>query len=514
MAIQKRMKALPVGASLREGDHLLGEQNDVRKLFPYSLVAQTVGVYDVTSYGAQGDGVTDDTTAIQDAIDAAAVTGGVVSVPAGVYIISTTLIIKEFVGLELSPNAQLRTNIDISVVRLAYSHSYLEGGWIFAAAPEGSYTSGAVLVNVASDEGEIFNRYCQKQGVYHTRISRATHKYGGVGLHLLTTPETAEDNATVQWLTFVGLSIQSFDEGIRLDADVNGTETSYINGNNFSDILMEDVKINLRLKRSGDATPVIAGNNFLNFQIQTDANEVDHVVLIDDHTSGRVRRNNFVNFSVYDFAGNGGTVAIEIPDDAEVKQNFFVGLQGVTEDEIDVNREHERTLVVSPGFLQPVVISGQYTALETASDYPGVLKGIVGASSDGFAYSNGTEWALFGQGKLAKYYDEDKVFAIEELVRGILYRTTTSNPGVDRTWDISAAEWGCELWMLNTMTGGDLVKIDPGTGNRFYDPFNASQSSAGYTLNLDLQAQVIIRAVDAGNWAILFQKGTITYTAP
>lgn len=45
-------------------------------------------LFNVRSYGATGNGVTDDTTAIQAAIDAAAANGGTVYVPGGIYIIS------------------------------------------------------------------------------------------------------------------------------------------------------------------------------------------------------------------------------------------------------------------------------------------------------------------------------------------------------------------------------------------------------------------------------------------
>jgi len=51
-------------------------------------------VYDVTSYGAKGDGNTDDTVAIQSTIDAAlANNGGTIYLPRGTYIISDELIL-------------------------------------------------------------------------------------------------------------------------------------------------------------------------------------------------------------------------------------------------------------------------------------------------------------------------------------------------------------------------------------------------------------------------------------
>jgi hypothetical protein len=51
-------------------------------------LAETISVKD---FGAVGDGTTDDTTAIQNTINAVALTGGTVYFPAGTYLISTTL---------------------------------------------------------------------------------------------------------------------------------------------------------------------------------------------------------------------------------------------------------------------------------------------------------------------------------------------------------------------------------------------------------------------------------------
>jgi hypothetical protein len=54
--------------------------------------------YDVNDYGATGDGTTDDSTAFQNAINAANTAGGgLVTVPPGTYIITTALIPKSYV---------------------------------------------------------------------------------------------------------------------------------------------------------------------------------------------------------------------------------------------------------------------------------------------------------------------------------------------------------------------------------------------------------------------------------
>ena len=55
---------------------------------------QELGYYNVKAYGAIGNGTTDDTNAIQAAIDAVPSTGGVVFLPVGVYKLTDTIDLK------------------------------------------------------------------------------------------------------------------------------------------------------------------------------------------------------------------------------------------------------------------------------------------------------------------------------------------------------------------------------------------------------------------------------------
>ena len=58
------------------------------------------GVFDVLDYGAVGDGVTDDTAAIQAALDAALAAGGTMFLPAGIYRCNSALIFGNTAGYQ------------------------------------------------------------------------------------------------------------------------------------------------------------------------------------------------------------------------------------------------------------------------------------------------------------------------------------------------------------------------------------------------------------------------------
>ncbi|MCC8119579.1 MAG: glycoside hydrolase family 28 protein [Bacteroidales bacterium] len=75
-------------------------------------------IYNITKYGAVGDGSTDDATAIQRAIDAASdAGGGTVVVPAGKTFLTGPLHLRSNIDLRLEPNSVLLANPDESIYK-------------------------------------------------------------------------------------------------------------------------------------------------------------------------------------------------------------------------------------------------------------------------------------------------------------------------------------------------------------------------------------------------------------
>lgn len=81
-----------------------------------SCANKSGNVYDITAYGAAGDGTTDDAAAIQKAIDeCSAAGGGTVLVPAGKTFLCGPFKLASYVNLHLEPNSVLLANPDESI---------------------------------------------------------------------------------------------------------------------------------------------------------------------------------------------------------------------------------------------------------------------------------------------------------------------------------------------------------------------------------------------------------------
>ena len=125
-------------------------------------------VVSVKSYGAQGDGRTDDTAAIQSAVDAIAGSGGTVTVPSGTYLVNA------------------RANSPGYGVRLASNMTFrLEAGAVLKAIPNASsmyivlLASGVANVNIVGSgaiEGDRTSHTgTTGEGGYCLQVSNGSH---------------------------------------------------------------------------------------------------------------------------------------------------------------------------------------------------------------------------------------------------------------------------------------------------------------------------------------------------
>ena len=154
-------------------------------------------VYDVTRFGAKGDGVTDDAAAIQKAIDQAAGQGGTVVFPAGKTFLAGPVRLRGGVEYRLEPGAVLKANPDEGVYRLsAFGKNEGEGMlWLWAEDEENIVIGGSGTIDgngVAFMGEELEDSYDLKpvtdfdprphvltlKGVDHVRIQDITIREG------------------------------------------------------------------------------------------------------------------------------------------------------------------------------------------------------------------------------------------------------------------------------------------------------------------------------------------------
>lgn len=133
---------------------------------PTSIGAQaTLGLYSVLSYGATGNGTTDDTAAVQAAINAVPATGGVVWFPAGTYkLVTSALTLKsdlvlEGVGTHASIIKQTTTTVSamagVDITNLTIKNLQIQG-------PNSGSGNGIALTRSSNPN----TRYIRMDNVY------------------------------------------------------------------------------------------------------------------------------------------------------------------------------------------------------------------------------------------------------------------------------------------------------------------------------------------------------------
>lgn len=130
-----------------------------------ATIANAQSVYDVVTFGAKGDGMTDDAIALQAAIDKCnADGGGRVLLPRGKTFISGPLRLRSNVEIHIEASATLKANPDESIYHLsAFGKNEGEGMmWLWAEHEENISFSGQGTISgngVAFMGAELFDSY-------------------------------------------------------------------------------------------------------------------------------------------------------------------------------------------------------------------------------------------------------------------------------------------------------------------------------------------------------------------
>lgn len=164
-------------------------------------------------YGALGNGVADDTTAIQNAITAAAVTGNVVSFPPGTYQVSTPITVGA--GVTITGGNLGAVNIRITAGFVGASVFNITGAGSVIQSLTLTGTSTTYSSNPACDGIRVSNAVrCTLQDLYITYVN-------GFGVNVL-----ASSTSSPQWLVLDNVHTYRGNQGIHI-LGITGSTPSF-----------------------------------------------------------------------------------------------------------------------------------------------------------------------------------------------------------------------------------------------------------------------------------------------
>ena len=247
-----------------------------------NLVAELI--YDdinVKALGTKGDGINNDGTIIQNAIDHSINKGNVI-IPDGNYLIETTLKTYGNTNLILSNNAYIIVN-SVDGIYLD-GNSNITGGTILCGD---NYSHTAVTILPCSN-----TNLDEKTGGLHNVAIKNTTLYStdsiGIGCAFIDNLNVESNGIT--FMTFNDCTINGFEYGIKF---YNTTPTKWVNSLNVDNLKMCYCKEFIYAHLGRDFT----GNKFTNIHIQTDKDYVQHVIYLDGRSE-----DNYFNIIEWDLA--------------------------------------------------------------------------------------------------------------------------------------------------------------------------------------------------------------------
>lgn len=175
-------------------------------------------IFDITNYGAVGDGVTDNSRAIQTTIDACSANGGgVVRIPGGSVFMSGPFDLKSYVNLHVESGARLLANPDEQVyTKSAFRENFKEGSiWIGGENARNVSITGKGTID---GNGAAFMGEEQKAAFVlkpFTDVDPRPHVFTPINFTNLTIKDVSFANAAYWTLHLVGCEDVSI-EGARI----------------------------------------------------------------------------------------------------------------------------------------------------------------------------------------------------------------------------------------------------------------------------------------------------------
>ncbi len=266
-------------------------------------IQQNTLVYNVKDYGAKGDGTTDDTSAIQNALNTAPV-GAVVFVPTGTYAISAPLVIPPMITLQGTHGNRIQYSTAIQNTTLIKPLASFSGvaALRLLDKEEGGYSAdnGGQRINDISLDGSALASGANISGIRATGIVR------DVMLH----------RVCVQNFPKNGFSAASY---TRLDATVGNPYSWYW----FSCIANANANIGYSIAALTDTTIInceAIGNLVYGFFVSSMANC--------EFTNCRAEWSGNYGFYITGGTGNGGCTFNGISTDRNEKSGVYIDATG------------------------------------------------------------------------------------------------------------------------------------------------------------------------------------------
>lgn len=164
-------------------------------------------ILSVKDFGAVGDGVTDDTTKIQDALDSISNTGGLLLFPEGIYLVSSKLIFYSNQSLVFEKGAVIKQGAAIDCLLMSYCASSVSGyngthdAYIIGATFDGgTYTTNNTLVGIVHSKNITFDSCCfvNAYGIWHDMEINSSYNIKVINCDFEGTRKTGVNGELIQ----------------------------------------------------------------------------------------------------------------------------------------------------------------------------------------------------------------------------------------------------------------------------------------------------------------------------